>query len=62
METDIILEGFQKSEEMHGVRYMQFIGDGDSFVHPTLLYHVTGWEGTSRKWNAQIILASAIAV
>lgn len=32
MEPDIITEGFLHSEEMHGVRYMRFIGDGDSSV------------------------------
>ena len=37
METDIILEGFWEVEWVHGVRYTQFIGDGDSSVYPTLL-------------------------
>ena len=37
METDIILEGFLEAERVHGVRYIQFIGDGDSSVHPTLI-------------------------
>ena len=32
MEADIIVEGFQLSEQMHGVRYLWFIGDGDSSV------------------------------
>ena len=27
MESDIIVEGFNLSESMHGLRYMQFIGD-----------------------------------
>ena len=43
MEADIILEGFKKSEQMHGVRYMRFVGDGDSSVHPTLLQYVPVW-------------------
>lgn len=30
MESDIILEGFCKAEQTHGVRYTHFIGDGDS--------------------------------
>ncbi|KAH8022336.1 hypothetical protein HPB51_023389 [Rhipicephalus microplus] len=30
MESDIIVEGFQRSVEMHGVEYRTFIGDGDS--------------------------------
>lgn len=49
METDILLEGFQKAEEMHGVRYMRFIGDGDSSVYPTLLNSVTGWGRDIKK-------------
>ena len=43
METDIILEGFQAAEKQHGVRYMRFIGDGDSSVHPTLVANVHEW-------------------
>ena len=37
MEADIILEGFQKCYEQHGLRYIEFIGDGDSSVYPTLI-------------------------
>lgn len=43
METDIILEGFKQAERVHGVRYLRFIGDGDSSVYPTLLESVPGW-------------------
>ena len=43
METDIILEGFREAEKIHGVRYMKFVGDGDSSVHPTLLLQVPVW-------------------
>ncbi|KAJ8964170.1 hypothetical protein NQ314_005080 [Rhamnusium bicolor] len=32
METDIIVEGFKRSLEMHGIIYSQLIGDGDSSV------------------------------
>lgn len=32
MESDIILEGFRKSQEMHGVKYARLVGDGDSSV------------------------------
>ena len=32
MEANIIATGFQISEEMHGVRYTQVIGDGDKSV------------------------------
>lgn len=32
MEADILVEGFQRSQEMHGLRYLSFIGDGDSSV------------------------------
>ena len=37
METDIILKGFLQSETQHGLRYIQFIGDGDSSVYPALV-------------------------
>jgi len=37
MEADIILEEFKKCEEQHGVRYIEFIGDGDNSVYPTLI-------------------------
>ena len=37
LETDIILKGFLQSEEQHGLRYTQFIGDGDSSVYPALV-------------------------
>ena len=43
MESDIILEGFSKAEQQHGVRYINFIGDGDSSVHTTLTSGVYGW-------------------
>lgn len=36
MEAEILLEGFQKSEEMHGLQYRSFTGDGDSSVFATL--------------------------
>ena len=43
METDIILAGFKAAETQHGVRYINFIGDGDSSVYPTLVAGVPGW-------------------
>ncbi len=43
METDILVEGFVDAEKVHGVRYIQFIGDGDSSVYPTLIQRVPGW-------------------
>ncbi len=43
METDIILEGFKKAEQTHGIRYLKFIGDGDSSVFPTLMQNVPVW-------------------
>ena len=36
MEADIIATGFRLSETMHGVRYTQVIGDGDSSVLYTI--------------------------
>ena len=49
METDIILEGFLEAERVHGVRYIEFIGDGDSSVYPTLLQNVPGWGYAIKK-------------
>ena len=43
MEVDVILEGFLKAEQSHGVRYMRFVGDGDSSVFPTLRQSVPVW-------------------
>ena len=40
MEANIILEGFRICEQRHGVRYISFIGDGDSSVYPTLLFNM----------------------
>ena len=37
METDIILKGFLQSEQQHVIRYIEFIGDGDSSVFPALV-------------------------
>ena len=36
MEADIIAMGFRLSETMHGVQYIQVIGDGDSSVLYTI--------------------------
>lgn len=33
MEASIIVEGFNCSEEMHGLKYLEFIADGDSSVY-----------------------------
>ena len=33
MEANVITKGFLLSEQMHGVRYLWFIGDGDSSVY-----------------------------
>ena len=49
METDIIVEGFIQAERVHGVRYTQFIGDGDSSVYPTLIQRVPEWGHAIRK-------------
>ena len=49
METDIILEGFLEVERVHRVRYTEFIGDGDSSVHITLIQIVPGWGHAIRK-------------
>ena len=43
MESDVVLEGFRKAEKQHGLRYINFIGDGDSSVQSTLRDNVHGW-------------------
>jgi len=42
METDIL--GFLEAEQVHGLRYIRFIGDGDSSAQTTLLQRVPGWK------------------
>nr|XP_022901404.1 uncharacterized protein LOC111414324 [Onthophagus taurus] len=37
MEADIIVEGFKKSVEMHGVRFNRLVGDGDSSIMKKLV-------------------------
>ncbi|XP_031357002.1 uncharacterized protein LOC116180949 isoform X2 [Photinus pyralis] len=37
MEAAIIVEGFQKSIDMYGIKYTQLVGDGDSSVHRKLI-------------------------
>lgn len=49
METDIIVEGFCQCERVHGVRYLRFIGDGDSSVYPTVIQTVPGWRHAIKK-------------
>jgi len=58
METDIILEGFKQAERNHRVRYIRFVGDGNSSVFPTLIAEVPGWgraiqkvECTNHAWK-----------
>ncbi|CAI6375770.1 unnamed protein product [Macrosiphum euphorbiae] len=37
MEASIIVKGFKTSEDMYGIRYAKFIGDGDSNVFKKIL-------------------------
>lgn len=60
METDIILEGFRRAERDHGVRYITFIGDGDSSVYQTLIAEVPGWGRAIKRWNVPIMLVNVI--
>lgn len=55
MESDIILEGFLAAEKQHGVRYINFVGDGDSSVYPTLVSNVPGWGIQSRSKSVLIM-------
>ncbi|KAK2722180.1 hypothetical protein QYM36_002661, partial [Artemia franciscana] len=45
MEQDMMVEGFVLSILIHGLRYLQFIGDGDSIVHQRLIERVTYGKG-----------------
>ena len=49
METNIIVEGFLYAEKVHRVRYVKFIGDGDSSVYPSLMQNVPGWGYAVKK-------------
>jgi len=40
METDIILKGFKAAQTQHGVRYTNYVGDGDSSVYSALVANV----------------------
>lgn len=48
MEADVVVEGFSLSEEMHSVRYLQFIADGDSSVYANIKQKVPYVESVSK--------------
>ncbi len=43
MEAQIFLEAFSEAEQVHGVRYMYLVGDGDSNTMPLLVSHGPHW-------------------
>jgi len=43
METDIILKGFKVAQTQHGVRYTNYVGDGDTSVYSALVANVPEW-------------------
>ena len=45
----MVVEGFTEAERVHGVHYITFIGDGDSFVYPSLIQRVPGYGHCIRK-------------
>jgi hypothetical protein len=49
MERDIIAEGFKMAEKKHGLRYMRFVGDGDSSVYPSLYEQIPEWGRDIKK-------------
>ena len=51
MEADIIVEGFTEAARVHGLRYTQFVGDGDSSVYPALIQQVAGYGHAIRKFE-----------
>ena len=42
IEANIILKGCKQAEQVHGIRYKRFVGDGNGSVYPTLIDNVTG--------------------
>jgi hypothetical protein len=51
MEQDIIVKGFNISEEMHHLRYKRFIADGDATVHANIQKRVSYGSEASKKKN-----------
>ena len=49
MDTDIIVDGFQKAESQHGMRYLRFVVDSDSSVYSDFIAKVPGWGYAIRK-------------
>ena len=43
MKADIILEGFRQPENMHGLRYLWLIGDGDGSVYHSVVTGVPSY-------------------
>ena len=43
MEADIIVDGFKQAEQKYELRYMRFIGDGDSSVYTHIQEQVPVW-------------------
>ena len=43
MEVDILVSGFNAAEQMHGLRYMRVVGDGDSSVLSSIQQFVPVW-------------------
>lgn len=41
MEASMAVDGFNMSESMHGIRYLKFVGDGDSSVFTKILQNVS---------------------
>ncbi|VDI47752.1 Hypothetical predicted protein [Mytilus galloprovincialis] len=52
MESDVILQEFQKAEKKHGVRYMRVVGDGDSSVFAKIREEVPGWGRSAKNQSA----------
>ena len=46
---DIVVEGFRQAESTHGVRYMHFVGDGDSSILTSIHQRVPVWGIFVRK-------------
>ena len=50
MDANIIVEGFQRSLERHGLIYEKFVGDGDSSVYAQIMGRVS-YGGIVKKYE-----------
>ena len=47
--SDLILEELLAAAKQHSIRYINFVGDGDCSVYPTLVPNIKGWGYSIKK-------------